>query len=67
MSAVGIHARDEWEALRDAIAASGMLGLGLELSLSGWVERDLKDQIEADLAAAGLRGIVTMCRMVMGS
>jgi len=58
MSAVGVHARDEWEALRDAIAVSG---ISMDLELSLWIgERDLKDQIEADLAAAGLRGGATM-------
>jgi hypothetical protein len=58
MSAIGIPAHDEWEALRDAIADSG---ISLDLELSLWVgELDLKKQIEGDLTAARLRGSVTM-------
>jgi hypothetical protein len=58
MSAIGVSAADEWVALRDAVAASG---IAMEVELNLWVgERDLAERIGGDLVAGGLRGSVTM-------
>ncbi len=58
MSAIGVPAAAEWDALREAVVDSG---IDLPVELNVWVgERDLQTKIANDLKANSLSGTVTM-------